>query len=160
MGAVMPEPEYELPMEGEGDTAIYVLARISGEGSDRKDIEGDYRLTKTEIHDILSLFQRYDRFLLVLNTGGPLDLTPIMEISNILLLSQIGMTIGDAFADVLLGRSYPSGKLAATWGGEKLGIIGDFAEEDDTRYKEGVYVGYRYFDSTGEEPLFPFGYTV
>lgn len=158
MGAVMPEPDYELPMEGEGDTAIYVLARISGEGSDRKDIEGDYRLTKTEIHDILSLSQRYDRFLLVLNTGGPLDLTPIMEISNILLLSQIGMTIGDAFADVLLGRSYPSGKLAATWGGEKLGIIGDFAEEDDTRYKEGVYVGYRYFDSTGEEPLFPFGY--
>lgn len=158
MGAVMPEPDYELPMEGEGDTAIYVLARISGEGSDRKDIEGDYRLTKTEIRDILSLSRQYDRFLLVLNTGGPLDLTPVMEISNILLLSQIGMTIGDSFADVLLGRAYPSGKLAATWGGEKLGIIGDFAESDDTRYREGVYVGYRYFDSTGEEPLFPFGY--
>ena len=36
MGAVMPEPEYDLPLDAEGEAAVYVLARISGEGSDRK----------------------------------------------------------------------------------------------------------------------------
>ena len=46
MGKVMPEPEYELPMLGEGDTAIYVVSRISGEGNDRTPIKGDVLLTK------------------------------------------------------------------------------------------------------------------
>ena len=55
MGAVMPEPEYALPLEGAGDTAIYVLARISGEGNDRETIPGDIALTATEIRDILQL---------------------------------------------------------------------------------------------------------
>ena len=41
MGAVMAEPEYELPLDGEGDTAVYVLSRISGEGNDRNPVEGD-----------------------------------------------------------------------------------------------------------------------
>ena len=55
MGAVMPEPEYAISL-GEGeDTAIYVLARISGEGADRKPIKGDLKLTDTEIRDIISL---------------------------------------------------------------------------------------------------------
>ena len=36
--------------------------------------------------------------------------------------------------------------------------MGDFAQQDDTRYQEGVYVGYRYFDSVNKAPLFPFGY--
>ena len=54
MGKVMPEPEYTLPLDGSGDTAIYVLARISGEGNDREPISGDILLTETEIRDILA----------------------------------------------------------------------------------------------------------
>ncbi len=159
MGAVMPEPEYELPLDGDGDTAIYVLARISGEGSDREDRCGDFRLTETEVRDILALSGQYEKFLLVLNTGGVVDLSPVMEVKNILLLSQTGMTIGDSFADVLLGKSYPSGKLASTWTGQGNDRLpGDFGEQDDTRYREGIYVGYRYFDTVDQEPLFPFGY--
>ena len=49
MGAVMPEPEYNIPLYGEGDTAVYVLSRISGEGSDRAPVPGDILLTETEI---------------------------------------------------------------------------------------------------------------
>ncbi len=161
MGAVMPEPEYELPLEGEGSAAVYVLARISGEGSDRRAVPGDFRLTKTETRDILAMSQTYERFLLVLNVGGVVDLRPVMEVKNILLLSQLGMTTGDSFADVLLGKAYPSGKLTATWAGlEDYCQTGDFGEEDDTRYKEGIYVGYRYFDTVNKEPLYPFGYGV
>ena len=59
MGAVMPEPEYDLPTEGGGETAVYVLARTSGEGNDRENIPGDIALTKTEIRDILRLQKEY-----------------------------------------------------------------------------------------------------
>lgn len=159
MGAVMPEPEYNLPLDGDGSAAVYVLGRISGEGADREDVRGDFQLTETEIRDILALSKQYDRFLLVLNTGGVVDLPPVMEVGNILLISQAGMTIGDSFADVLLGNSYPSGKLASTWASQKdYCQIGEFGEQDDTRYREGIYVGYRYFDTVNQTPLFPFGY--
>ena len=160
LGAVMPEPEYEIPLDGEGTTAVYVLSRVSGEGSDRRAIAGDFEMSKTEIRDILKLAESYEKFMLVLNVGGVVDLTPVADkVSNILLLSQLGMATGDVFADVLLGKSYPSGKLTTTWSKwQDYCHIGDFGEVDDTRYKEGIYVGYRYFDTVGKEPLFPFGY--
>ena len=53
MGAVMPEPEYDLPLNVKGETAIYVLARISGEGNDREAREGDIFLTESERRTIL-----------------------------------------------------------------------------------------------------------
>lgn len=160
IGAIMPEPEYDLPLDGEGDTAIYVLARNSGEGSDRSPEKGNLELAQTEIRDILALQKRYERFLLVLNVGGVVDLSPVMDqVANILLLSQLGSAIGDAFADVLLGKAYPSGKLATTWAKwDDYCHAGNFGDPNDTYYKEGIYVGYRYFDSVDKQPLFPFGY--
>lgn len=159
MGAVVPEPEYELPLDGEGDTAVYVLSRLCGEGNDRKPEAGDLKLTDTEIRDILACQKKYKKFMLVLNVGGVMDLTPVMEVENILLMSQLGAVTGAALADVLTGKSVPSGKLASTWSTwEDYAEIGDFAQMDDTCYREGIYVGYRYFDSVGKTPLFPFGY--
>ena len=163
MGSVMPEPEYTIPLDVETDadpeTAVYVLARVSGEGSDRSPEAGDLRLTASEIRDIRCLNERFEKFLLVLNVGGVVDLSPLGDVANILLLSQLGATIGDAFADVLLGGAYPSGKLATTWAAwDESDQIGDFGDPDDTHYREGVYVGYRFYDSVGKEPLFPFGF--
>ena len=98
--------------------------------------------------------------MLVLNVGGPVDISPVLDkVENVLLLSQLGSVTGDAFADVLLGKASPSGKLTTTWArAEDLPSIGDFAQRDDTRYREGVFVGYRYYDAALVEPLFPFGY--
>lgn len=163
MGSVMPEPEYTIPLVIPAGTdphaAVYVLSRTSGEGSDRTPEAGDLSLTNTEIRDILALNERFERFLLVLNVGGVVDLSPLDDVANILLLSQLGATVGDAFADVLLGRAYPSGKLATTWAAwDEDDQIGDFGDPDDTRYREGVYVGYRFYDSVGKEPLLPFGF--
>ena len=158
-GAVMPEPEYSIPLYGEGDTAVYVLARISGEGSDRAAVPGDILLTETEKRDILALQKKYSRFLLVLNVGGPVDLSPVPEVENILLLSQLGAETGNILADILLGKSYPAGKLSTTWAAwGEYPDLGDFGGRDETRYKEGVFVGYRYFDSVDKKPLFPFGF--
>ena len=163
MGSVMHEPEYSIPPDVDAgtdpETAVYVLARTSGEGSDRTPEAGDLRLTDTEIRDILTLNERFEKFLLVLNVGGVVDLSPLGDVGNILLLSQLGATIGDAFTDVLLGRTYPSGKLATTWAAwDEADQIGDFGDPDDTHYREGIYVGYRFYDSVGKEPLFPFGF--
>lgn len=179
MGAIMPEPEYTLPLGGPEqerfllkgtvkdtgsaeqtvDTAVYVLARSSGEGADRTVQAGDVLLTKTEIRDILQLNRQYPRFMLVLNVGGPVDLTPVQSVKNIFLLSQLGAQTGTIFADILLGRSVPSGKLSTTWPAAKdIPAVGDFGDPNDTYYKEGIYVGYRYFDTAGVTPLYPFGF--
>ena len=159
MGAVMPAPDYELPLSGAGDTAVYVLSRISGEGSDRAGARGDILLSRTEEREILAIRRRYKRFMLVLNVGGPVDLSPLDEVENILLLSQLGIDTGTVLADLLLGRAYPSGKLATTWTAwEDYPRLGTFGDKRDTYYTEGVYVGYRYFSTAGKRPMFPFGF--
>ena len=159
MGAVMPEPEYNLPLNVKGETAVYVLARISGEGNDREASEGDIFLTESEKRTILELNRQYRKFLLVLNVGGVVDLSPVVEVENILILSQLGVQTGSALADLVLGKTYPSGKLTTTWTKWKdYPDFASFGEQDDTRYQEGIYVGYRYFDSVRKEVLFPFGY--
>ena len=164
MGAVMPEPSYKFPLNGEGDTAVYVLSRICGEGNDRQNIPGDIQLSDTELRDILLLCQLYKKFMLVLNVGGMMDLSPLLKEEgespeNILLLSQLGAQTGDIFADILLGKADPSGKLASSWSPlQDFREAGTFGDPDETEYNEGIYVGYRYFDSVGKKALFPFGF--
>ena len=77
MGKAMPEPEYEFALDAEGEMAVYVLARISGEGADRSVEAGDIKLSQTEIRDILALNARFEKFVLVLNVGGMVDLEPV-----------------------------------------------------------------------------------
>ena len=158
MGAIILEPEYDLPLDFGADAAIYVVGRSSGEGNDRLDVKGDYRLTDTEVRNILALNNRYKHFMLVINAGGPVDLSEVMEVRNILVLSQLGVETGRALAYLLLGRLYPSGKLTTIWAPYKDYGITSFAEKDDTFYSEGIFVGYRYFDKAGTKPAFPFGY--
>lgn len=153
------EPEVSLPLTGEGNTAIYVLARSCGEGIDRKAEKGDFFLTDSEKRDILALNESYEKFLLVLNVGGPIELKALEAVENILLLSQLGSSTGYACADILTGRQNPSGKLACSWTSwEKFPKIGEFGEENETRYREGIYVGYRYFDSVDQKADYPFGF--
>lgn len=149
------------------DAAVYVLARASGEGADRKPVEGDYHLNGQEIHDITLLSERYDRFVLLLNVGGVVDLSHVRDLPGlgaILLIGQGGSGVGDAVAEVLSGKVTPSGKLTATWAqsyadypcsDEFAGRNGDIF---DAYYREGIYVGYRYFDTFGKEPAWPFGF--
>ena len=159
MGKTMKEPDHNLEISKVCDTAIYVVSRNSGEGSDREVLEGDVKLSKSEIRDILLLNKVYDRFMLVLNVGGVVDLSPVMEVKDILLLSQLGTDCGAVLADILLGKQNPSGKLSTTWAEIKeYSAEGTFGDWNDNRYKEGIYVGYRYFDTFKKTALFPFGF--
>lgn len=147
------------------DAAVYVLSRISGEGADRKLREGDYLLTAQELADIRLLSQQYPKFVLLLNVGGVVELTQIKDLPGaILLMSQGGSGGGDAVAAVISGKTTPSGKLTTTWAkqyrdypfAEGYAAVTD--EQYDACYREGIYVGYRYFNTFAVEPLYPFGF--
>lgn len=155
----IPAPEYDFPLDTSGEAALYVLSRNSGEGADRTSAKGDIELTDTEIRDILKLDENYKKFVLVLNVGGMVNLKPVERVKNILLLGQLGTPTGDVLADILLGKSYPSGKLAMTWTDlSDYPSTEGFGNMDDTFYKEGIYVGYRYFNTVNKAPLYPFGF--
>ena len=150
---------------GDADTCIYVVARQSGEGHDRRDEAGDFRLDADEVHNIRFCAEHYRRFILAINTGAPIDLTPLEEITGIgalVYMGQLGMEGGRALADVLTGRQVPSGRLAVSWPRRYADIpFGDeysIAGGDRAPDKEGIYVGYRYYDSFGVSPRYPFGY--
>ena len=153
------EKEHTISCDFEGDACVYVLARNSGEGNDRKNIKGDVKLTDKEVSDILFLNQKFSKFMLVLNVGGVVDLSPILDVSNILLLSQLGVVTGDVLSNILLGKCNPSGKLSTTWAKpEDYPCFTEFGDRDDTYYKEGIYVGYRYFNTINKNIIFPFGF--
>ena len=159
-GAVEPHPEYDISLDDyEADIAIYVISRTSSEGNDRTITKGDLYLTDSEVRDILYLNKKFEKFMLVLNTVGVVDLSPVKDVSNILLLTPLGVVTGDILADIILGKANPSGKLATTWASVKdYKFIEEFGGIDNVRYVEGVYVGYRYFDSANVKPLYPFGF--
>lgn len=149
------------------DTCIYVLSRQAGEGGDRKAEKGDMFLTDEEAAAIRFCAENYEKFLLVINSGSSIDMAfaeEIPGINAIVYLCQLGTEGGHAFADVISGQISPCGKLSDTWA-KQYGDI-PFANEysylngnlDNEYYKEGIYVGYRYFDSFGAEPAYPFGY--
>lgn len=159
MGFFEEEKDYDFNPDYEGDICIYVLARNSGEGNDRRNIKGDVKLSNKEIEDILYLNNKFKKFMLVLNVGGVIDLTPVLNVSNILLLSQLGVVTGNVLCGIILGKYNPSGKLTTTWARpEDYPYFSEFGDRDDTYYKEGIYVGYRYFNTVKASFLFPFGY--
>ena len=82
MGLADPAPAFDIPLDGGGEAAVYVLARDSGEGNDRRPEAGDVGLTDSEIRDIRALQDKFDKFLLVLNVGGVVDLTPVKDVRN------------------------------------------------------------------------------
>ena len=149
------------------DSCIYVLSRQAGEGGDRKNEAGDFLVTEEEKAAIRFCAEKYEKFLLVINCGSSMDMAFAEEISGInaiLYICQPGTEGGHAFADIVSGRVTPSGKLSDTWAktysdipfaSEYSYLNGDLKEE---YYKEGIYVGYRYFDSFGVEPAYPFGF--
>lgn len=149
------------------DAAVYVLARSSGEGKDRKPTEGDYELSAQEKEAISRLAEAYDRVIVVLNVGGVIDtkfLRGTKGIGAILLMSQAGNLSGLSLADVLTGRVTPSGHLAATWAQNYSDYPGAMTfshmngDTDDEYYRESIYVGYRYFDTFDITPAYPFGF--
>ncbi len=153
--------------QSDTDTCIYVISRQAGEGRDRRLKKGDFYLTDEEYDAIRLCAQYYKKFVLIINSGSAIDMSRIDEIDGIdavLYMAQLGTKGGNAVADVLCGTVTPSGKLTDTWA-KNYGDL-PFAKEysylngnvKNEFYREGIYVGYRYFDTYQVQPRYPFGF--
>jgi beta-glucosidase len=148
------------------DVAVYVIARNSGEGADRYCSKGDYLLFEDEKRNLEFIASHYDKAIVVLNIGGVMDMTEINEISGInavILMTQLGNLGGDALVDAITAKVTPSGKTVDTWAKNYMDYpsSAEFSHNGsihDEEYKDGIFVGYRYFDSFMVEPEYCFGY--
>ncbi len=151
----------------EADVLFYVISRTAGEAADRFEQSGDYYLTEHEKEDLKILSATGKDMAIIINTGGQIDLKEVLSIDNvkaIINLSQAGMEGGNALADVLTGTVTPSGKLTDTWAKNYSDFpnAATFSHNNGNvtteKYEEGLYVGYRYFDSFEIDVEYPFGY--
>ena len=165
----------------ESDIAIIAIGRNAGEGSDRK-LPNDYYLNDIEkemIKKVTTVFHaQHKKVIVVLNIGGVIDVNDFKEFADAILLAwQPGLEGGNAIADILSGKVNPSGKLATTFplsyndvpsaktfpGKEfpekaTAGALGMKLIPAEVIYDEGIYVGYRYYNTFNVKTAYDFGY--
>ena len=182
-----PMPEYVLDNDfitrqaSASDVAVITIGRNAGEGRDRK-VDDDFNLSDTEktmIKTVADAFHAQNKkVVVVLNIGGVIETASWRdEVDGILLAWQPGLEGGNAMAEVLSGKVNPSGKLAQTFpvsytdvasaksfpGKEfpeqaTAGMLGMKFIPAEVTYDEGVYVGYRYYNTFNVKPAYEFGY--
>lgn len=147
------------------EVAVAVIGRAAGESRDCKLQKGSYYLTDDEIAMLDALAEEFDDIVILLNIGGIFDMSWIEKykkvIGAILIVWQGGMEGGNAAADLLCGKAYPSGRLTDTIAKryENYPSSANFGGKDFNEYKEDIYVGYRYFETFAKSKvLYPFGY--
>ncbi len=161
-----PIPVVETELK-EADAALYVISRTAGEGYDRKLTEGDWFLKEEEKQQMEEILKYNENLIVIVNAGGQVDVSELAwneKVKAIVYVSQPGCEAGHVIADVVTGKVSPSGRLATTWAVkyEDFPNAATFSylngDTTNEKYDEGIYVGYRYFDSFGVKPLYPFGY--
>jgi beta-glucosidase len=178
-------PGLAASMAAASDAAIIAIGRNAGEGRDRRNIEGDFRLSAAE-QDIIkavtdAFHAKNKKVTVVLNVGGVVETASWKDIPDAILLAwQGGQETGNSIADILKGNVSPSGKLATTFPinyeddpssknfpgkelpseqppqGQQQGFMRGRPAE--VTYEEGIYVGYRYFETFNVKPSYEFGY--
>lgn len=163
------------------DAAIITIGRNAGEGADRE-VENDFTLSSVEKDLIKTVSDAFHaagkKVIVVLNIGGVIEVNSWRDYPDAILLAwQPGMEAGNAIADVLSGKVNPSGKLATSFavnyddipsaknfpgkdlvpdGAKKRSFFGGVPSE--VTYEEGIYVGYRYFNTFKIKTAYEFGY--
>ena len=163
--------------------AIITIARQAGEGIDRQ-IDGEFTLTdleQTMIQRVSDVFHEQNKpVIVVINSGSVIETVSWRDkVDAILMAWQPGQEGGNAVADVLAGKVNPSGRLTMTW---PVSVYDhwstrNFPQDYDmysyqrmqqrrrpikgitySNHEEGIYVGYRYFDTYHKQVAYPFGY--
>lgn len=155
------------------NTAVIFISRTSSEAHDNKPEKGSYYLTDDEMQMIKDTVAAFDKTVAVLNVAHPIEMKWVDElgVDAVLLTGLAGMAGGAALAEILEGKVNPSGKLPNSWAYDYYDYItsanfitdcqfsGPFAKACATTvYEEGLYMGYRYFDSFDKEVAYAFGH--
>jgi beta-glucosidase len=131
--------------------------RYESEGYDRDTLE----IPPNQNRLIEEVAEVNKNAIVVLSNGSPITMPWLNNVKGVLEGYLTGQAGGGAAADILFGHVNPSGKLAETFP-QKLSDNPSYlffpGEKDKVEYREGIFVGYRYYDSKEIEPLFPFGY--
>jgi beta-glucosidase len=168
------------------DIAVITIGRNSGEGRDRSSGEGDFKLTAAEqelIKSVSAAFRaKKKKSVVILNVGGVMETASWRDAPDAILLAwQAGQETGNSIADILSGKVNPCGKLATTFpvdyedvpsaktfpGVElpadpaappaQIGGLGR-GRSAVVIYEDGIYVGYRYYETFHVKPAYEFGY--
>jgi beta-glucosidase len=175
-------------MANVSDAAIITIGRNSGEGSDRTNVKGDFQLTDTEqqlIKNVSAAFKaKGKKAIVLLNIGGVIETANWRDLPDAILLAwQAGQETGNSVADILSGKVNPSGKIATTFPvtyddvasaktfpgkelpadkttDQGLGPLSSFMRIKPAviTYEDGIYVGYRYYETFKVKPAYEFGY--
>jgi beta-glucosidase len=157
--------------------ALITIGRSSGEGVDRG-LEGDFNLSQVETDMITNVSEAFHalnkKVIVILNVGGVVETAGWKnKVDGILLAWQVGQEGGNAVADILSGKANPSGKLTMTFPVQysdvptaknwvintKVSWMGtDEPNLQETTYSEGIFVGYRYYNTFNVKPSYEFGY--
>lgn len=168
------------------EAAIVTIGRISGEGRDRTNAKGDFQLSDNEqqmINDVCDVYKSAGKkVIVILNVGGVVETASWKELPDAILLAwQAGQEAGNSIADIISGKSSPSGRLAVTFPvnyedvpsaktfpGTELpqrkpgndSPLSSFMRVKPSLvyYEDGIYVGYRYYETFDVKPSYEFGY--
>ncbi|WP_369598325.1 beta-glucosidase family protein [Mesonia mobilis] len=167
----------EMPLDREmlaekakaSEVAVITIGRNAGEQHDRK-ITNDFYLGQDEIKMINSVSDAFHaegkKVIVILNIGGVIETATWKDkVDAILLAWQVGQEGGNSVADVFSGIKNPSGKLTMTFPVDyhnhpSAENFPGFPAHDPSEvfYKEGIYVGYRYFNTFGIKSSYEFGF--
>ena len=164
-------PEMELDEETvkaaakTAETALVVIGRAAGEDRENTLEKGSYYLTEEERMMLDLVTENFAHVAVILNVGSIMDMAWVEDygtrISAVLCVWQGGMESGNAAADILCGKTSPSGRLSDTIARYYVDYPSskNFGGKEYNNYAEGIFVGYRYFDRfSSKSVLFPFGF--
>jgi beta-glucosidase len=144
----------------QADTVVLFVGlpdRYESEGYDREHL----RMPANHRQLVEAAAEVNRNIVVVLSNGSPIEMPWLANVKGVLEAYLGGQALGGAIADLLFGDANPSGKLAETFPkqiSDNPSFLNFPGEGDKVEYKEGVFVGYRYYDTKKVEPMFPFGY--
>lgn len=153
--------------DAEPDDSLSEYVITVGKSKGREGADRDAMLLEPEDQRaVTEILQRAKaagkKTILILNIAGPVDVREYEEYADAILCVFIPGCQGNrALADMIYGKVNPSGKLAITFPDkyEDCPTFGNFPGYNwEVWYGEGIYVGYRYYDTKLMEPRYPFGY--
>lgn len=129
---------------------------FESEGYDRQHM----KLPECQNRLIQEILAVQSNVVVVLHNGAPVEMPWLHQVKGLLEAYLGGQAVGNAVANILFGKVNPSGKLAETF---PLKLADNpsylaFGDAEKVHYNEGIFVGYRYYDTKQMEVAFPFGY--